>query len=232
MWTGVIAELQAADIDVLAVANPLRGLAPDAAYVASAAAEVDGPVILAGHGYGGAVITVAGLGTANVVGLVYVAGYALDVGESALDIMTGRFHGSQLLPALRPATLIEGVNGDPSVELYIDRAAFPAVFAADLPLRMAAAAGAAQRSIVATAFEEKAQAAAWKQLPTWYAIATADQVIPAEAQHFMARRAGATTTEIHGSHAVAMTRPTALARQIAAAAAVRTAVRPGQDGTP
>src|SRR5258708_30624778 len=141
MWTGVIAQLQAAGIGVVAVANPLRGLASDAAYVSSAAAEIDGPVILAGHGYGGAVITAAGSGAANVVGLAYVAAYALDVGESALDVVSGRFPGSTLLPALRPATLA-GINGHPALALSIDPAAFPNVFAPDLP-RSRAATGAA-----------------------------------------------------------------------------------------
>ena len=90
MWTGVITKLQAAGIDGIAVASPLRGLASDAAYVASAVAEIDGPVLLAGHDYGGAVITAAGSAAGNVAALVYVAAFALDEGESALDI-TGRF---------------------------------------------------------------------------------------------------------------------------------------------
>ena len=153
MWTGVIAGLQAAGIGVIALANPLRGLASDAAYIASAAAEIDGPVILAGHCYGGAVITAAGAVAGNTVGLVYVTGFALDEDESALDI-TGRFPGSQLAASLRPATFC-GINGNPDVELYIDREAFPHVFGADLPGYTAAAAAAAQRPITAAAFEEK-----------------------------------------------------------------------------
>jgi pimeloyl-ACP methyl ester carboxylesterase len=94
-------------------------------------------VLLAGHDYGGAVITVSGSAAANVAGLVYVAAFALDEGESALDI-TGRFPGSQLLPALRPAAF-PGLDGDPAVELYIDQEAYPRVFAADLPNRPAMA---------------------------------------------------------------------------------------------
>ena len=222
IWTGVIGVLQAAGVGVIALANPLRGLASDAAYIASAAAEIDGPVILAGHCYGGAVITAAGAAAGNAVGLVYVTGFALDEGESALDI-TDRFPGSQLAPSLRPATFC-GINGDPDVELYIDREAFPHVFAADLPGCTAAAAAAAQRPITAAAFEEKQQAAGWKQIPCWYVIATTDLLIPVEAQRFMAQRAGARTLEIHASHAIAMTQPAAVARQIAAAAsAVRQA---------
>jgi len=216
MWTGVITELQAAGIGVIAVASPLRSLASDAAYLASVAAEIDGPVLLAGHGYGGAVITAGGSVAGNVAGLVYVAAFALDEGESALDI-TGRFPGSQLLPALRPATF-PGVDGDPAIELYIDREAYPRVFAADLPDRCAAAAAAAQRPIASAAFEEKSPAAAWKTASSWYIVATADQVIPPGGQRFMARRAGAHSIEMDASHAIALTQPAAVAGQIAAAA--------------
>jgi pimeloyl-ACP methyl ester carboxylesterase len=216
MWAGVIPELQAAGIDAVALANPLRSLASDAAYVASAVGEIDAPVLLAGNCYGGAVISAAGAAAGNVVGLVYVAGYALDEGESVLDI-TGRFPGSQLLSALRPATFPAG-NGTPGVELYLDRDAFPQVFAAGLPYREATAAAAVQRPITAVAFEEKSPAAAWKTVQSWYVIATADQVIPPEAQRFMAQRANSHATEIHASHAVALTHPAAVAEQIATAA--------------
>jgi pimeloyl-ACP methyl ester carboxylesterase len=216
MWAGVITELQAAGIDVMAVASPLRSLTSDAAYVAGAVAEIDGPVLLAGHDYGGAVITAAGSIAGNLTGLVYVAAFALDEGESALDII-GRFPGSQLLPALRPATF-PGADGDPAIELSIDREAYPQVFAADLPHQSAATAAAAQRPITAAAFEEKSPAAAWKTTPSWYIVATADQLIPPEGQQFMARRADAHTIAIPASHAIALTRPAAVAGHIAAAA--------------
>jgi pimeloyl-ACP methyl ester carboxylesterase len=215
-WVRVVTELQSGGIEAIALANPLRGLSSDAAHIASAASGIDGPVMLAGHCYGGAVITAAGATADNVVGLVYVAGFALDGGESVLDII-GRFPGSRLLPALRPATL-HGAKDGSSVELYLDREAYPRVFAAGMPLREAAAAAAAQRPITAAAFEEKSPAAAWKTVQSWYMIATEDQVIPARAQRFMAQRAGSHATEIHASHAVALTHPAAVAEQIAAAA--------------
>jgi pimeloyl-ACP methyl ester carboxylesterase len=101
-WQGVIAELQLRGIEAVALANPLRGLEPDAAYVACLAGEIDGPVVLVGHSYGGAVITVAGASTRNVLGLVYVAGYALEEGESVLDL-TNRFADTMLTAFLRPA---------------------------------------------------------------------------------------------------------------------------------
>lgn len=216
VWAGVIPQLQAAGIDVKALANPLRGLASDAAYVAGAAAAIDGPVVMAGHCYGGAVITVAGSSADNVVRLVYVAGFSLDEGESVIDLIS-RFPGSQLLPALRPATL-HGDAGGSGMELYLDREAFPRVFAAGMPLREAAAAAAAQRPVAAAAFEEKSPAAAWKTVPSWFLIAKDDQVIPAAAQRFMAQRGGMHVTEIGASHAVPLTHPAVVGGQIAAAA--------------
>jgi len=215
MWAGVIAELQAAGIEAIALANPLRSLASDTAYIASAVAEIDGPVLLAGHGYGGAVITATGSVAGNVVGLVYVAAFALDEGESALDI-TSRFPDNQLLPALRPATF-PGADSDLGVELYLDRQAYPRLFAAGLPCRQATVAAAVQRPITAAAFEEKALVAAWKRTPSWYTVATADQLIPLQAQRFMARRAGAHTIEIEASHAIALIHPAAVAGLITAA---------------
>jgi pimeloyl-ACP methyl ester carboxylesterase len=217
IWAGVIPKLQGAGIGVIALANPLRTLASDAAYVASIAAAIDGPIVLAGHSYGGAVITVAGAAAGNIAGLVYVTAYAPEVGESALDI-SDRFPGSQLLPALRPGTFSDAC-GDPCVELHIDHEMFPTLFAADLPRRAAAAAAVAQRPIAATAFAEKATAAAWRTTPSWYVIATDDVIIPLEAQQFMAARAEAPTTEIRASHAITLTQPTAVAELIAAAAA-------------
>jgi pimeloyl-ACP methyl ester carboxylesterase len=223
MWSGVISELQAAGLGVIAPANPLRDLSSDAGYLASVAGEIDGPVICAGHSYGGAVITAAGCMAGNIVGLVYVTAFALDEGESALDIC-GRFPASELISALRPAAFPDA-NGEPAVELYIDREAFPRVFAADLPDRTAAAAAAAQRPITAAAFSAKSPAAAWKTMPTWYLVATADRLIPPEAQHFMAQRAEAHISEFRASHALPLTRPVAVAEQIAAAATACQSVR-------
>jgi pimeloyl-ACP methyl ester carboxylesterase len=217
IWADVIPELQDAGIGVIAVANPLRALASDAAYVASIAAAIDGPVVLAGHCYGGAVITAAGAASGNIAGLVYVTAYALDEGESVLDIC-GRFPGSRLLAALRPGTVSDG-TGDPWVELHIYRELFPSLFAAGLPRRTAAGAASAQRPITADAFAEKASAAAWKTAPCWYVIAADDLIIPLEAQKFMAQRAAANTSEIRASHAITLTQPAAVAELIASAAA-------------
>jgi pimeloyl-ACP methyl ester carboxylesterase len=215
IWAEVIAELQAAGIGVRATANPLRGLAADAAYLASVAGAIDGPVLLAGHAYGGAVITQAGCGLDNVVGLVYVAAFALAEGESMLEL-TARFPNTQLGPALRPATFPIG-GAEPGVELYLTTDCYRPVFAADLPERATAAAAVAQRPIAAAAIQEPVTAAAWLTRPAWFVVATADQAIHPDAQRFMARRAGATTIEVDASHAVARSRPAEVARLIRSA---------------
>lgn len=204
-WSGVIAELQNHGIPVVAPPNPLRSLASDAAYVASVAAQIDGPVVLVGHSYGGAVITVAGTAE-NVVGLVFVAAYVLEEGES-LGELQGRFPDSPLGSSLKQATYpVEG--GDPAVEVTIVPEAFPAVFAADVPADVTKVLAVAQRPLAAGAFTETATAAAWKTKPSWALVAAADQAINPEVERFGAKRAGATIVEVEGaSHAVAVSRP-------------------------
>ncbi|MFH9864224.1 alpha/beta fold hydrolase [Streptomyces sp. NPDC017202] len=216
-WSGVITELQRDGIPVIAPPNPLRGLASDAAYVASVAAQIDGPVILVGHSYGGALITVAGV-TENVVGLVYVAAYVLEEGES-LGELQGRFPLSPLVDNLRQWTYpVPG--GEPAAEVTIAEDAFPSVFAADVPAEVTEVLAAAQRPLAAAAFEERAAAAAWKDKPSWALIAGADNAINPEVERFGAERAGATVVELDGaSHAVAVSRPKEVADLI------RTAVR-------
>ncbi|MYW62858.1 alpha/beta fold hydrolase [Streptomyces sp. SID8379] len=214
-WSGVITELQRDGIPVIAPPNPLRGLAADAAYVASVAAQIDGPVVLVGHSYGGAVITVAGTGE-NVVGLVYVAAYVLEEGES-LGELQGRFPASPLVSNLKQGTYpIAG--GEPAVEVTITEDAFPSIFAADVPEDTTKVLAAAQRPLAAAAFEEKAAAAGWRTTPAWAVIAGGDQAINPEVERFGATRAGATVVEVDGaSHAVAVSRPKEVAEVIRAA---------------
>ncbi|MGW3107620.1 alpha/beta fold hydrolase [Streptomyces sp. NPDC001100] len=204
-WSGVIGELQSHGIPVLAPSNPLRGLASDAAYIASVASQIDGPVVLVGHSYGGALITVAGT-TDNVVGLVYVAAYVLEEGES-LGELQGRFPLSPLVSNLKQWTYpVPG--GAPAVEVTIAEDAFPSVFAADVPADVTKVLAAAQRPLAAAAFEETAVTAAWKTKPAWALVAGADEAINPEVERFGAKRAGATVVELEGaSHAVAVSRP-------------------------
>ncbi|MET9502934.1 alpha/beta hydrolase [Streptomyces sp. NPDC006622] len=214
-WSGVVAELQRDGIPVIAPPNPLRGLASDAAYVASVAAQTDGPVVLVGHSYGGALITVAGT-VENVVALVYVAAYVLEEGES-LGELQGRFPLSPLVSNLKQWTYpVPG--GEPAVEVTIAEDAFPSVFAADVPAEVTKILAAAQRPLAAAAFEETAAAAAWRTKPAWALVAGADNAINPEVERFGAKRADATIVELEGaSHAVAVSRPKEVADLIRAA---------------
>ncbi|MFE1312854.1 alpha/beta fold hydrolase [Streptomyces sp. NPDC058755] len=216
-WSGVIEELQREGIPVVAPPNPLRGLASDAAYIASVAAQIDGPVVLVGHSYGGALITVAGT-VENVVGLVYVAAYVLEEGES-LGELQGRFPLSPLVSNLKQWTY-PGPDGEDAVEVTIAADAFPSVFAADVAPEVTKVLAVAQRPLAAAAFEETASAAAWQTKPAWALIAGADEAINPEVERYGAKRAGAIVMELEGaSHAVAVSQPKEVA------ALIRDAVR-------
>ncbi|MCC6793432.1 MAG: alpha/beta hydrolase, partial [Thermomicrobiales bacterium] len=184
-WSGVIGGLQSAGSTVVAPANPLRGLTVDSAYIAAVVGAIPGPVILVGHSYGGAVITNAAAGVGNVVGLVYVAAFVPDEGES-LQQVGARFPEMPLVAALRPARVPVANTDETEIELTIDPAAYPSIVAPDLPRAESLVRAAAQRPIVAAAFSAPSQAAAWKTLPSWYAVATADQVIHPDEQRFFA----------------------------------------------
>jgi pimeloyl-ACP methyl ester carboxylesterase len=204
-WRPVFDELQSEGHAVLAPPNPLRGLASDAAYVRSFIENLDTPVLLVGHSYGGAVITVAGA-SEKAVGLVYVAGFAPDEGE-ALGALQGRFPDSRATPSLRPAPL-----PDDGVEISIDSASFHEVFCADVPAENAAFMAIAQRPLPAAAFGEPATAAAWKTTPSWAVIPTADGAINPDVHRFSYERAGATTIEVDGaSHVVMISQPKVVA---------------------
>ena len=220
-WAPVIRELQDRGVPVLAPANPLRGLADDAAYIASFASQVDGPVLLVGHSYGGAVISVAGAAAGNVVGLVYVAAWVLDEGESFADV-AGAFPPTPLGDALRPSTY-PSPGGGQAVELTVAPEHYRAAFAADLPTAVTAVAAVSQRPWAAI-FDERAAAAAWKTLPSWAVVATADQAIHPDAERHMARRAGATTIEVAASHSIALSEPAAVADLVVEAAEHTSAV--------
>lgn len=219
-WTGVVKDLQRHGIPVLAPPNPLRGLASDAAYIASLTAQIDGPAVLVGHSYGGAVITVAGAAE-NVVGLVYVAAYAPERGES-LGELQERFPLSPLVGSLVERSYpVPGA--EPAVEVTIEPAAFPEIFAADLPAEVTRVLAVTQRPLAAGAFTEPAAAAAWQAKPSWAVVAGADSAINPEVERFGAKRAGATVVEIDGaSHAVAVSRPQEVARVIRDAVAATT----------
>jgi pimeloyl-ACP methyl ester carboxylesterase len=207
-WTPVVRELQAAGVPVLAPPNPLRGLASDAEYVASFVSQIDGPVLLVGHSYGGAVIAVAGASADNVVGLVYVAAFILDEGESFGEIFAG-FPPTPLGDALRPSQYpLPG--GETAIELSIAPELYQSAFAADLPTEVTDVLAVMQRPFAAI-FDDRAQAAAWKTLPSWAVVATADNAIHPDAQPHMTARAGAETIEVDASHSIALSQPKAVA---------------------
>ena len=210
-WKPVIEELQATGVPVLAPPNPLRGLASDAEYIASFVNQIDGPVLLVGHSYGGAVISVAGASAPNAVGLVYLAAFILDEGESFGEVFAG-FPATPLLAAVRPCNYpLPG--GAPAVELSIAPEPYQSAFAADLPSEVTEVLAVMQRPFAAI-FDDRAQAAAWKTLPSWAVVATADHAIHPDAERHMARRAGAETIEIEASHSVALSQPKAVAELI------------------
>ncbi|MBF6175041.1 alpha/beta fold hydrolase [Nocardia blacklockiae] len=215
-WNGVVERLTAQGHSVLAAANPLRGLDSDAAYVASVLDTVAGPCVLAGHSYGGSVISVAAQGKANVTALVYIAAFIPDVGESALEL-TDKFPGSTLGPTTRSAEypLPDGGTG---TELYIRQDEFPGQFAADVDPATARLMAATQRPVALAALQQPAAAAAWRTIPAYALLTTDDKNIPIEAQRYMAGRAGAISVEIPASHAVSVSRPAEVAELIARAA--------------
>ncbi|MEU2234937.1 MULTISPECIES: alpha/beta fold hydrolase [Streptomyces] len=204
-WNGTIKRLGRAGYPVIAVANPLRGLSDDTAYLRSVLATVDGPVVLVGHSYGGAVISGAAAGDSRVKALVYIAAFTPDKGESAARL-AAKFPGSTLGDAVNPQSYpLPG--GGTGTELVIARSKYHRQFAADVPAADAAVMAATQRPVSTFALEEQAREAAWKTIPSWALVATADKNIPPAAERWMARRAGSHTTEVDASHAVPVSRP-------------------------
>jgi pimeloyl-ACP methyl ester carboxylesterase len=186
---------------IFAPPNPLRGIPYDASYVESLIDPLDGPVVLVGHSYGGAVITVAG-SSDKVAGLVYVAGVAPDEGESVNDLQ-GRFPSLAMGPLVQPLELADG-----TVEIYIDPARFPDVFGADLAADDAAFRAVSQHPVAATAFDDPATAAAWRTKPSWAVFGTGDLPVAPELHRFSYDRAGSKVTEVDGaSHLVMLSQP-------------------------
>ncbi|MEU6341179.1 alpha/beta hydrolase [Streptomyces sp. NPDC046977] len=227
-WNGVIKRLQADGYPVAAPANPLRGVASDSAYLKDYLKTIHGPVVLVGHSYGGSVITNAATGNPEVKALVYIAAFAPDKGES-LGSISARFPGSHLSddPAAPVPTALDAVpftqpDGGTGVDLYIKPDKYRDVFLSNRLNRAAAAQLAAgQRPIAAQAFGEPSGTPAWKTIPSWYLVATADHAIPPAAERFMASRAHARTVEVNAPHAAPLTDAGAVTRLVEQAATAR-----------
>jgi pimeloyl-ACP methyl ester carboxylesterase len=214
-WNGVIQRLHAHSVEAIAVANPLRSVSGDAAYVRDVLAGVAGPIVLVGHSYGGLVITEAAAGNEAVVALVYVGAFCPEPGESALQLST-RFPGSTLAETLVGYPLSSGGN-----ELRIAHDAFPGQFAADVPVATTVLMAATQRPVTERALSEGLPSASvpWRDRPAWFVYGEDDRNIPAALQRFMAERAGARgVTAVPGaSHAVAVSHPDEVAATVLAA---------------
>ena len=208
-WSGVIERLQAAGIPVRAIVNPLRGITADSAYVASVFSQIPGRILAVGHSYGGAIITNAATTAGNVAGLVYVAAFAPDEGETLQDIEAGSTD-SVLNAAIRPSAYPVGSGPETEIELSIDPASFRDAFAGDLPEKDAAILCAAQRPVAAAAFGEKNGPPAWKNLPSWAVVATGDKAAGADVVRSMAQRAKAQIAEVGGSHVIMISQPQAV----------------------
>jgi pimeloyl-ACP methyl ester carboxylesterase len=199
-WNPVIQKLLNDGYTLIAVANPLRSVKSDAAYLSSVISSLPGPLVLVGHSYGGEVISGVADPAAKVRALVFVSGLAPDIGESASMILD-RFPGSTLGPTLAPPV----PTPDGGKDLYILAAKFHEQFAADLSASDAAAMAVTQRPIEAAAFDERAVAATWKTVPSWFIYGSLDKNIPPSAHAFMAKRAHAReAVEVQGSSHVVM----------------------------
>jgi pimeloyl-ACP methyl ester carboxylesterase len=211
-WNRVIEGLYAEDVPSVAVANPLRSLAGDAAYVRDIVAATEGPVVLVGHSYGGLVISEASAGNDQVVGLVYVSAFVPEPGDSAFSLSASE-PGSTLGEALDAHPIATG-----GVEVVIRRNRFQEQFAADVPAQVAGLMGATQRPVTESALKDAVQAPApgWRDRPSWHVFGSEDRNIPVAVLRAGAERAASRgTTELAGaSHAVSVSQPEAVTATI------------------
>jgi pimeloyl-ACP methyl ester carboxylesterase len=207
VWSGVIPLLQTDGHHVVAAQLPLTSLADDVATTRRLLADQDGPTVLVGHSYGGSVITVAG-DTPSVVGLVYVAAYAPDVGEGGVDL-NSRYPLAPGASSIQPRT--DGY-------LWVDPAHYQDALAHDVDEMEAAVLAATQKPVRSEIFYDKPTAAAWKSKPSWYQISTADRMIPRELQEWMAHRINAEVIALPASHLPMVSHPGEIAALITRAA--------------
>ncbi|MFJ5216932.1 alpha/beta fold hydrolase [Streptomyces sp. NPDC088354] len=228
-WDEVVRRLESEGYDVIAPANPLRGLTNDSTYIAGVLRSIKGPIVLAGHSYGGAVISEAAAGNPNVKALVFVSALVPDRGET-LAALGAKFPAAQLSGVQRTVPYRDAAGS--GVDIYIRDASFHSVFAADLPAAQARLMAAEQRPIAMTAFTERATGAAWRTVPSWALVATEDHAINPALERYEARRAGSHTVEVDSSHVAMISHPDAVTRLIREAAASTAAPAAATSGAP
>ncbi len=208
-WAKVIPLLQTSGYGVVAAQLPLTSIEDDVAATKKLLATIGEPVVLVGHSYGGAVISNAANGASNVKALVYIAAFALDEGES-LDALSKQGPPPAGAAQVRP---------DAAGFLWIDRDGFAKAFAADVDPADAKIMAAVQGPLSLRSFAGKSGPPAWKHLPSWYLVATNDQMIPPAAEQFMGKRMGATVRTVASSHAAMVSHPKEVSAIISEAAA-------------
>jgi pimeloyl-ACP methyl ester carboxylesterase len=216
-WNSEVTALERLGYPVIAPANPLRGLASDAAYIRSILRTIHGPIVLVGHSYGGAVITNAAVGVPQVRALVYIAGFAPDRGESLVQLVTMN-PGSMIGPKTLITRKYPLPGGGEGTDLYLTKTGFETAFASDVPKRLADQMWAEQRPFSQEAFASTSREPAWKTIPSWYLVSTQDHAIPPATQEFMAARAHATVYKVKASHVPMISQPAATLKVILAAA--------------
>jgi pimeloyl-ACP methyl ester carboxylesterase len=218
-WDGVVDRLRAEDCHVVAAANPLRGLASDAQSVSDLVRSIEGPVVLVAHSYGGAVISNVDRDAGDIVGLVYVNGFAPEPGENCFGL-AAMFPGSMLgEETVRPVPRSDGTT-----DFYVAEDSFHDVFCQDVPASQAARMATTQRPATQEALvEPSGDHPLWKDVPSWFLIGEEDRIIPPDLQRYMAERARSQrTVAIEGaSHALSVSRPDATVHPILEAAALR-----------
>lgn len=207
-WQHEVDELVDKGYPVIAPANPLRGLSTDAAYLRSILETIPGPVVLVGHSYGGAVITNAATGLPNVEALVYIAAFVPDAHEPVAQLAQ-QFPGTLVTEDALDTRPYPVPGGDVGVDLYLKAGIFHDAFAGDLPRSTTRVMQASQRPFSLAAFTEPSGEPAWKTIPSWYLLATADKTIPPAAQEFMAKRASAKIVRVRSSHVAHQSHPRA-----------------------
>jgi pimeloyl-ACP methyl ester carboxylesterase len=218
-WAGVVWRLQHAGYTVDVPPNPLRGLTSDPTYLADFLSTISGTIVLVGHSYGGAVITNAATGNPNVKALVYIDAFIPDQGESLLQLVSaqpGSCIGGDPTQVFNLVPYPGGPSGD--VDVYVKPAVFPGCFANGLPAADGAVLASSQRPIAFSAITEPSGAPAWKTIPSWALVGTADNVLPPAEQLFMAQRANAHITQLPVPHLAMLARPGAVADIIMQAA--------------